>query len=146
MNSQSNDRNRAPTELGQHYVYGRSSHRRNVASSHILLSIWFDYIAGLSQFGGRGPFYILKLFLPAFAAVTGGRGEGGEHPVGEGQCECRKLPKLSDWDCEQSADDVGRREYVFGGVSESAESIRKSRLGARNRFQESSLELSSQAT
>jgi hypothetical protein len=39
----------------------------------------------------EGVFYLLKLSLPAFAAVTGGRGGGGEHPVGGGQWECRKL-------------------------------------------------------
>jgi hypothetical protein len=31
----------------------------------------------------------------------------------EGQCNCRKLPKLSEWGCEQSADDFVRRRSVL---------------------------------
>jgi hypothetical protein len=37
-------------------------------------SIWCGYIARLSQEGGRGYFTLLKLFLPAPAAATGGGG------------------------------------------------------------------------
>ncbi len=33
----------------------------------------------------------------------------------EGQCNCRKLPKLSELGCELSADEFGRGECVGGG-------------------------------
>jgi hypothetical protein len=33
-------------------------------------SIWFGYISRISRRGGRGVFYVLKVFLPAFAAAT----------------------------------------------------------------------------
>jgi hypothetical protein len=38
------------------------------------------------------------------------------HPVSiqkdRGQCECRKLSKLSEWGCEQFVDDVGEVSWV----------------------------------
>ncbi len=79
-----------PTELIQHYVYGRSSHRRNVASSHIINMVWL---------------YRLR------------RGGGGQHPVGGGQWEDRKLQNYQNWDCEPSADDVLRRECAGRAVN-----------------------------
>ncbi len=46
----------------------------------VICAIWFAYIARLSQCGGKGVFYLLKLFIPAFAAATGG-GRERKHPM-----------------------------------------------------------------
>ncbi len=46
-------RYRTLIDLAQHSTNKGSSHRRIVASSHIHYSIWFSYIARLSQWGGR---------------------------------------------------------------------------------------------
>ncbi len=62
---QSNDwwYRRPPTELVQRISNRGSPNRRNVASSYI--SIWFGYIARLSQWGGR-PFTCTNCFyLPS---------------------------------------------------------------------------------
>ncbi len=55
--------------LIQHLAYRGGSHRRNVASSHgLVISL---------TVGWEGNCYLLKLFLPAFAAAIAG--EGGRH-------------------------------------------------------------------
>ncbi len=58
---------------------GNNPHRRRVATSHIL----FMVVQCRSPIAvGRGVvlFYLLKLFLPDFAAATGG-GERRQHPL-----------------------------------------------------------------
>jgi hypothetical protein len=76
---------RERTELVQHSSYRENAHRRNVASSHIINVVWLDYIARLSQWGGRRSFACPWWLLPVFAVATGG-GEGGDHaPSGDGK-------------------------------------------------------------
>ncbi len=82
--SQSNDLYMRPTELVQHFAYrGKGVHIGASALLNMEL-IWFGYIAHLSQWGQGGRVYLLKWFLPAFAASIEercGGGGGGQHPV-----------------------------------------------------------------
>ncbi len=52
---------RSLTKLVQHSAYRVSSHRLNVAASHIMIYfkfIWFGYVARLFQWGGERVFYL----------------------------------------------------------------------------------------
>jgi hypothetical protein len=77
--NQSNDWNRAATELVQNSAYRTSSHRRDVTSSHIFNMVWL-YRSPVAV-GREGVFCLLKFFLPAFSAATGGGGGGQQLSV-----------------------------------------------------------------
>ncbi len=61
-----------PTELVQRFVDMGSSHRRKSAAKQI---IDIDLAISLASQWKRGAFYLFTLFLPAFAAPGGERGE-----------------------------------------------------------------------
>jgi hypothetical protein len=74
-----NKKRSAPTKLVQHSVQRGSSHRCYVASSKKFNMVW-QYRSPIAV-GREGVFLLPKLFLPAFAAATGGEG-GRQQAVG----------------------------------------------------------------
>ncbi len=71
---------RGPTELVQHSVFRRTSHRRKGAASHIIDMVRL-YRSSIPV-GRRGAFHLFIWRLLAFAAPPMGRGGGvSQHPV-----------------------------------------------------------------
>ncbi len=75
--NESNDWNRAATELVQNSAYRKSSHRRDVTSSHIFNMVWL-YRSPVAEGREGGSIFLAQIFLPAFSVATRGGGGGGQ--------------------------------------------------------------------